>query len=84
MILSWFRNKFQAVPPPPMEITPGAEYIMVVGNPFMPDPRVRVEAVQAGWVRYHFIGTTEQPQHTEERYFRHCYKRCGGDKGSEA
>lgn len=80
MILAWFRKKLQPdPPPPPMAITPGAEYVMEVGNPFMPDPRVRVEAVQGGWVRYRFLDGAGHPQHTQEGYFRHCYKRCGGD-----
>lgn len=78
-LLSWFKKQAAAIVPPPpalMEITPGAEYIMEMGNPFQTDPRVRVVAVQAGWVRYQFIDFADSTfQHTKEQYFRHCYKR---------
>ena len=87
MILSWFKRKAAAmVPPPlkPMEIVPGAEYIMQVGNPFQPDPTVRVLEVREDWVQYVFKDAPSTRQHTKVGYFRHCYKPlCSGDEESK-
>ena len=84
-LLSWFKKKVSPPPPPPpMAVEPGADYIMDVGNPFQPNPTVRVHDVRDGWVRYKFTGDLSGGafQHTPIKYFRTCYKRHEPQSGS--